>query len=67
MISVAEESGKLDAELLEGNLAGLPVGDTSVATLPPNLVEWVSVGACVVPTDADAGLFRCQGPEKSSA
>ena len=39
----------------------------AVATLPPNLVEWVSVGACVVPTDADAGLFRCQGHEKSSA
>jgi hypothetical protein len=27
----------------------------------------MSVGACEVPTDADAGLFRCQGHEKSSA
>ena len=58
---------ELDAELLESNLAGLPVGDASVATFPLDLVKRVGVGVCVVPTDADAGLFRCQGHEKSSA
>ena len=54
---------ELDTELLEGDLAGLPVGDPGVTPLPLDHVVGVGAGGGEVPSDADAGLLGCQGHE----
>ena len=47
-----------DADLLEGDLTGLPIGDTTVTTVPGDLVVGVHAFGGEVPPDADAGALR---------
>ncbi|CAB4623204.1 unannotated protein [freshwater metagenome] len=58
---------ELDAELLESDLAGLPVGDAGVATLPLDHVVGMRFAGGEVPADADAGLILGQSHVMSSA
>ena len=54
------DDGELDAGLLEGDGAVLPVRDAGVAALPDDLVVGVDAGRREEPAEADAESFGRQ-------
>jgi len=51
---------ELDPELLEGDRAVLPVGDTGIPLLPHHLVVGVNTGGREVATDPDGQAVGCE-------